>query len=135
MGGMTAMIAGTVIDGIFLMDAVARLIVAPSKVAFFVNVYNVIDVVVVFSLIIRANSTLRQSFGEDQENRVFSHALLLGFVPVMRLLKVLRYFKEFHLLIDAFRMAFDALPVMLYMYFLLILTCAALTFIVEPTST
>jgi len=61
-------------------------------------------------------------------------AFLFGFVPVTRLLKVLRQYQKFNLLLRAFRRAFEALPVMLFLYFIMLMSLTMLLFAVEPPS-
>jgi len=57
---------------------------------------------------------------------------MLSVVPVVRAFKLLRNFEKFHLLLRAFERAFEALPVLLYIFFMMILFFASLIYIVEP---
>merc|ERR1719512_148347 len=53
-------------------------------------------------------------------------------LPVLRLLKLLRRFDTFHLILMAFHQASQALPVMLYILAILVLSFASIIFILEP---
>jgi len=57
------------------------------------------------------------------------------FIPTLMLLKLLRRFETFHLLISAFSNAFEALPVLLYTLFLIALGFAGLVYAVELQGT
>jgi len=57
---------------------------------------------------------------------------LRGFVPVLRLCRLLRRFQQIHLLLAAFKAAFEAMPMLIYMYMCIMLSFAALLYMVEP---
>jgi len=136
LNGILAVIADTAIDLIFVCDLILRIVSERGKLTFFSKAYNLIDAFAVLSLILRASLgfTPTFEFQRDRDGRALA-ALLSGFLPVMRLLRVLRFFEEFHLLIQAFRMALAALPALCFMYLLLLLTCTALCFTVETSYT
>merc|ERR1711920_753307 len=68
----------------------------------------------------------------DVDHNSFIIAFLFGAVPVLRLLRVLRRFQKFHLLLRAFTLAFEALPVMLYLYVIMLSSLAVLIYATEP---
>merc|ERR1712048_350303 len=70
--------------------------------------------------------------GPPGEMKTVTNVILLGAVPIVRLLKTLRRFEKLHLLVKAFSLAAEALPVLLYMLFLIALVFSLLIYIVEP---
>eukprot|EP00429_Kryptoperidinium_foliaceum_P035584 CAMPEP_0176170676 /NCGR_PEP_ID=MMETSP0120_2-20121206/87376_1 /TAXON_ID=160619 /ORGANISM="Kryptoperidinium foliaceum, Strain CCMP 1326" /LENGTH=74 /DNA_ID=CAMNT_0017508485 /DNA_START=160 /DNA_END=380 /DNA_ORIENTATION=+ len=61
--------------------------------------------------------------------------LLVGlrvFVPTCMLLKLLRHFSHFHLLLSAFWGALEALPVLLFTLLVIALFFSSLLYLVEP---
>merc|ERR1719480_325837 len=52
--------------------------------------------------------------------------------PVLRLLKLLRRFEKFHLLLNAFQIALEALPVLIYALVLMVLVFSAGIYWFEP---
>mmetsp|Transcript_1030 Transcript_1030/g.2868 ORF Transcript_1030/g.2868 Transcript_1030/m.2868 type:complete len:621 (+) Transcript_1030:41-1903(+) len=62
-------------------------------------------------------------------------AVLVGAVPVCRLLKILRHFEKFQLLLSAFAMAFEALPILLFTLLLIVMICSFMIYLAEPRST
>jgi len=128
--GTPAAVINTVIESIFLVDLAVRLIVTRSKRLFFLDVYNLIDMISVAPL------ALRVAMGFEVYTSTGACtplcALLLGVVPVLRLLKLLRRFQNFHLLLKAFSLALEALPVLLFIWGVLCLVSAAALFVIEP---
>jgi len=70
--------------------------------------------------------------GLEVQQHSFQYALLFGIVPVLRFLKILRHFTQFQLLLEAFGRAFEALPVLLFIYANLLMVNTVLVYIVEP---
>merc|ERR1711974_59105 len=104
-----------------------RFLACPNRCGFFLGLYNWIDlaagpavlVVRVFSFFIipmisadSVESTLRRNFADS---------FLFCVVPVLRLLRMLRRFEKIHLLLRAFELAFEALPVLLFTLSILVL--------------
>lgn len=116
-------------DAIFLAEALLRFAVSPSSLVFLSSFCNVIDVVAsVVPIALQAMMLLDLS--QDRDLRVF----LLCFVPALRLLKLLRHFEKFHLLLHAFWDALEALPVLLFTLGVVVLIFSALVYAVEPRS-
>lgn len=131
LSGLTAAITETTIDSMFLLEFLVRLMVCPNRVQFLSNWLNVNDMLnTIPPLIIRIITGFVLVRERDYETVTWS--LLLGAVPLTRLLKLLRRFRKFRLLLQAFVLAFEALPVLLFIYALIGLFFAALFFLVEP---
>merc|ERR1719464_1662999 len=94
---------------------------------FFMNPYNIIDTASVLPVVLR----LALQFWVVDEARAARYVILLGYAPVLRLLKLLRNFKTYHLIMEAFVLSLEALPVLLYIYLLLLLLFSALLFSFE----
>jgi len=117
----------------FLSDMLARFYASPNRRAFCHNFYNVIDVVTVLPLVVRVAvgcviPPATNNVGFDDVARYF----LLCIVPVARLLKILRHFETFQLLLSAFKQCVEALPVLLFTQFLIALVFSSLIYFVEP---
>mmetsp|Transcript_100098 Transcript_100098/g.322804 ORF Transcript_100098/g.322804 Transcript_100098/m.322804 type:complete len:504 (-) Transcript_100098:90-1601(-) len=117
-------------DLIFAAEAFARLVVSPRRCAFFCSLPNCADAAAGIPLIFRvailcAHWQFSSSCGSCSE-------VFRSIVPVLRLLKLLRSFEKFHLLVDAFKLAFEALPVLLFTLCVIVLSFSAVIFFVEP---
>eukprot|EP00435_Cladocopium_sp_Y103_P008809 s4481_g2.t1 len=102
----------TTFDVVFFVEFVCRITTAPSKRSYVLDPLNWAD------LFSAADLPLRASVGflvypALQEKRNVQLILLL-FLPILRFLKLLRYFETFRLLIHAARNAMAALPVLFY---------------------
>jgi len=124
-----AMLVETIIEIPFVIEIVLRFIACPSKHLYFHQVFNYLDIAAAAPLI------LRVSLGFEGVEAVhpitMSVAILLGVVPVLRLLKVLRHFQKIHLLLQAFLMALEALPVMIFIFILILLVFTFCVYVVE----
>lgn len=123
--GVITWVCETFFDGVFTLDIVLRFIVTPNRWGFMFKAYNIID------LLAGPPFLALRLFSGPQADSV-PRAILLYVVPVLRLLKLVRRFEKFHLLLSAFRMAVEALPVLLYTLAIQVLIFSALIFYVEP---
>lgn len=131
--GVAAAATETTCDALFALELLLRFVVCPSRREFSTDLLNLNDFLsTVPPLIIRACIGFVLERARDYETVTWS--LLLGAVPLLRLLRLLRRFQKFRLLLSAFRIAFEALPVLLFIYTLIGLGFAALFFLVEPRS-
>lgn len=114
-------------DMLFLVEVTVRFLVCPNRIAFFCNTFNWIDLVSALPIFYNVP---RLFLMKDQEHQdiYFNITVLL---PVVRLLKVLRSFEKFHLLQEAFWMAFEALPVLLYTLSLIIISFSVVLYFTE----
>jgi len=111
-----------ILEGLFALELLVRFWSCPQRRLFWFNLFNIIDLLSVAPILFRfVKSDL-------------AFVAVEPFVPILRLLKLLRRFETFHLLMSAFQVSFEALPVLLFTLFIITLTFAALIFYVEPRS-
>eukprot|EP00929_Paragymnodinium_shiwhaense_P102247 TRINITY_DN65436_c0_g2_i1.p1 TRINITY_DN65436_c0_g2~~TRINITY_DN65436_c0_g2_i1.p1 ORF type:complete len:822 (+),score=173.26 TRINITY_DN65436_c0_g2_i1:113-2578(+) len=118
----------TVFDLIFLLEILIRFLVAGSKKRWFHHPQNIIDLIVPMPLVLRLSCGY--PILDDEDGLVW--LVLYCITPQVRLLKTLRGFQSFNLLIHSVaRVYVDCLPAMLMLGFI-ILFFATLVFAVEP---
>merc|ERR1719183_1085623 len=105
-----------------------RFLVSPDRSHFFRVVHNYVDFLAVCPLILRAavgfkEINLDANHSTDSNVNDLIASTLICIVPILRLMKLLRRFQKFLLLLHAFKDAAEALPVLLFT-----LTGIALTF-------
>jgi len=128
--GVPAAVIETIIDVIFLLELTLRFLCCPSKHVWIFSVFTWIDVFAAAPLLVRAASGWVMPDGHEVQN--VPHGILLCAVPILRILKTLRRFESFHLLIKAFHLAAEALPVLLYILTVIAMVFAVLIYLVEP---
>eukprot|EP00403_Amphidinium_massartii_P006011 CAMPEP_0178373394 /NCGR_PEP_ID=MMETSP0689_2-20121128/1840_1 /TAXON_ID=160604 /ORGANISM="Amphidinium massartii, Strain CS-259" /LENGTH=652 /DNA_ID=CAMNT_0019993335 /DNA_START=435 /DNA_END=2393 /DNA_ORIENTATION=+ len=116
-------------DIIFFAEVLLRLSVTAQPLRFLTSPFNVIDTLAAVPLLLRVILLLVDDGAHNDE---FIDSVYLNIVPVPRLLKILRTFQQFHLLLSAFKIAFEALPILLYTLFAILLASSVCIFVVEP---
>jgi len=107
-----------------------RYLCTPSTSLFVKNFHNIVDVVAaVPPLVLRVVTHSLFSIHEDAS---LPQTFLLCVVPVLRALKMLRRFQQYHLFIILFQTVFEALCLLLFTLFILVLTFSCLVYVVEP---
>jgi len=126
--GSSAAVFETAFDVVFLTEVCIRWACAPNRVNFVFMPQTWIDIVAASAIAVRAavGFVLRPS--QDDWVAIF----LLCFVPIIRLLKILRHFETFNVLIQAVKITMEALPMLLYAVALITMTFATLIYLVEP---
>lgn len=125
---VTTMFLELAFESMFALEVVARLCVAPNRRRFFMNPHNIIDIVVSLPIALRAGV----GFSLDQDQNPGVWFVCVCVTPVLRLLKTLRHFDTFKLLIKAFKLAAEALPALLFTLAVITLSFAAVIYAVEP---
>lgn len=110
------------------IEFLVRFIVSPNHIYFFRNPYNLIDLFVWLPLVLRA----WVGFVADQDSDPVVWYLLFCVAPTVRLLKTLRHFDTFKLVVRAFALASEALPALLFTLAVITLSFAAAIYAVEP---
>lgn len=110
----------------FLLDIVARFVVCPSRRVFFFSLYNLIDCFVAIQIALRLYLLSRPS---DDQGAVASSIMV--FVPTIMMLKLLRRFTRFQLLLSAFSATLEALPVLLFTLLLITLFFSGVVYLLE----
>lgn len=126
--GVVPVILFLLFDLICLAEVVARLIVSPRRFAFFFSFFNWVDLISGLTVVLRVLTLANPRAGETW----WANEILHCVVPVVWLFKLLRNFEQFHLLCNAFEMAFEALPVLLFTLSILVLSFGAMIYFVEP---
>eukprot|EP00747_Dinoflagellata_sp_TGD_P146353 gnl/TRDRNA2_/TRDRNA2_176688_c3_seq13.p1 gnl/TRDRNA2_/TRDRNA2_176688_c3~~gnl/TRDRNA2_/TRDRNA2_176688_c3_seq13.p1 ORF type:complete len:359 (-),score=34.61 gnl/TRDRNA2_/TRDRNA2_176688_c3_seq13:2-1051(-) len=129
----TELILESIIDCIFTVEVVVRFVVYPTPSRIFLcNPFNVVDTLaglLPFALRLVLIYTLLVS--EEQAQDVYLHVIILCIVPVLRLLKTLRHFEKFQLLLTAFEVVAEALPVLAFTLMVVLLSFSSLMFLAE----
>ncbi|CAK0877011.1 unnamed protein product [Prorocentrum cordatum] len=126
--GWSAAIVETIFDIVFLVEVVTRWVCAPNWVNFFFIPNSWIDLLAASAIVVRA--AVGFVLPESQDDAI--SVMLLCFVPIIRLLKILRNFETFNVLIQALKITMEALPMLLYSVALITMTFATLIYLVEP---
>jgi len=136
--GLLAWIMELIVDSIFSAEILLRWWASPKRVRFLFSSINLVDLVPIVCLPMRLY--LGRFKGMDltiadvtYEEKVFG-TFLLCIVPILRLLKLLRRFEKFLLLLHAFEVALEALPVLLFTGCIIMLAASSLIFFCEPNS-
>merc|ERR1712232_41944 len=108
----------------FACEISIRFAVCPDKVQFWFDTFNWIDFVSIAPLILRICVWMG-----DLEGDVLLRVIAL--VPILRLLKILRRFHKFQLLVSAFSLALEALPVLIFSLMLIAIMFSGLMYLVE----
>ncbi|CAK9001200.1 Potassium voltage-gated channel subfamily B member 2 (Voltage-gated potassium channel subunit Kv2.2) [Durusdinium trenchii] len=121
----------TSVDVLFVAEFLARVISSPYKRTYFLDPFNWADMLTVLALPLRISTgfVLESSPVSPAEDAV--HVILKFAVPLVRFLKLLRYFEVFRLLIDAFKNSAESLPVLAYIMSLIALVGATLIYLAE----
>jgi hypothetical protein len=118
------------IEASFLTELVARFSCSPHVGIFWKDFYNIIDFVSAVPLLFRCWAIGQTNHFAATTSSEFQ--LMLGIVPVLRLLRFLRHFETFQLLLSAFKASVDALPVLIFTQVLMCLSFAAFIYYFEP---
>jgi len=110
----------------FVIEVLVRFIASPNRAMFMFNLYNLVDLAVVLQIVVR----LVHAVFDTRSGEVYQAVKV--FVPPIMLLKLLRRFPSFNLLLSAFYNAVQALPVLLYTLMVVVLAFAGLIYLAEP---
>uniref|UniRef100_A0A7S0B8X7 EF-hand domain-containing protein n=1 Tax=Pyrodinium bahamense TaxID=73915 RepID=A0A7S0B8X7_9DINO len=131
--GLEGVIVELVVDAIFVAEAVVRFCVCPSFWAYMQSPYNVIDVLAALPFVGRVFLCVSQQPNQDETGpRAEFELVLLCLAPVLRLLKTLRRFQQFHLFIAVISFTMEALKFLLLTLVLIVLVFSSLIYLVEP---
>ncbi|CAE8598100.1 unnamed protein product [Polarella glacialis] len=126
-------ILGAVLDGVFSLEVAIRFWACPNRMFFFLNGFNIIDLIAsVCPLLAQTATGGIMPLDEAAMNEQNWLMILICSIPILRLLKLLRRFESFHLFLQAFRLAVEAMPVLIYNLVVLVLFFASIIYIAEP---
>ncbi|CAE7202348.1 KCNB1, partial [Symbiodinium pilosum] len=116
------------IETLFCVELLAHAVLEPRKLAIFRDYHTYIDLAAVLPIILRieAGFTL-PSIAE----KPFSHYVLVGIVPTVRLLKLMRRFGKLSLVSHVLNTTGDALKLLLFLISVIVLSFSTLMYIVE----
>lgn len=117
-----------VCEGLLFFDCVARWSVSYSCKSYIQNPYNIIDLLAVLPLPLRI--TLGVPLPSMEDNLVV-HVLLVGFVPFIRLLKMVRRFHKIEILLHVLSTTIDALKLLLFMVSIIVLAFSIVLYVVD----
>ena len=89
----TAAVLETVIDSVFFLEFLCRVLSAPSKKTYILDLYNWADILSASGLVLRSSMGFVPAPSPSPEENVVQ-ALLSYVLPVVRLLKLLRYMAD-----------------------------------------
>lgn len=112
---------------IFLLEVMVRFIFSPSYCSFLASHENMVDFLSTVQLLV---ILIKDSFSSVGASHA-EHTLFV-FVPVVRLLRLVRRFSYIKILTAAFHSCLEALPVLLYTMSLIGCLFMTLIFLVEP---
>merc|ERR1711957_486967 len=130
---LPSLVLELIFEGVFVTDGLLRFLSCPSRGGFVRDPFNLIDIISALPLVLR----IAVNFAIPFEHTVIRHwisSVVLCCTPVLRLLRVLRRFEKFHLVLSAFNVALEALPVLLYTLSIIALGFSALIYLVEDRS-
>lgn len=123
MDGIALLVFNMMVDILFFAEVLLRLVTTPSKVNYIKDPLNWADLLAACALPFRFVTLVTTS-------EVLDMGLCL-ILPLVRFLKLLRYFEVFRLLIVAFQNSIEALPVLTYFIAVLVLFSATGIYIAE----
>ncbi|CAK0907676.1 unnamed protein product, partial [Prorocentrum cordatum] len=126
--GWLAAVVETAFDVVFLVEVSIRWGCAPNTVNFLFVSQSWVDLVAASALAVRAAVGFVLPESQDDLVSIF----LLCFVPIIRLLKIVRHFETFQVLVQAVKITMEALPMLLYAVTLITMTFATFIYLVEP---
>jgi len=125
--GQGASVAQWPLETWFLVEVLVRFIASPNRALFVLNLYNLIDLIV----LLQVTARLVNAVSNTRDGEVFYQTIKVFFPPLM-LLKLVRRFPSFNLLLSAFYNAVAALPVLLYTMMVVVFAFAGLIYLAEP---
>ena len=118
-------------DTVFMVEFLSRLVSTPSKRTYLKDPLNWADIVSALGLPLRAVTGFAVlAYPPSTALEI----VLVFFLPLVRLLKLLRYFESFRLLLDACKNSMEAVPFLAYMAAVITLSSATVIYLVEPRS-
>lgn len=131
----TAIVFEFFFDAVFLLEFLLRLLSAPSKKRYISDPLNWADMLCALGLPCRIAFVSGSGFFNSQVRQTSDWNLgevgLLFLLPLIRLMKLLRYFESIPLLIDACYKSFEALPLLTYIMALITFWSATGIYLVE----
>lgn len=119
-------------DCFFAFELLLRLGACLSIAGFLRNWYNVIDIVCVLPLPIKALTSFRLPGNTSTLENAILHVAVICIIPAMRLIKTTRHNWGFRILVKSLKIAFEALPVPSYLLLVIMVTFSSILYVIEP---
>ncbi|CAE7198518.1 KCNB2 [Symbiodinium sp. CCMP2592] len=119
-----------VIEALFCMELVANAVLEPRKFVLLRDPHTYIDIAAVLPMVLRIEAGFVLP---PMSDRPFSHYVLVGVVPTVRLLKLVRRFGKLSLVSHVLSTTGDALKLLLFLISVIVLSFSTLMYIVEPS--
>lgn len=124
-----AAIVEIIVEVIFCIDIVVRFAVSPIIASFFRNPHNIVDILCASPILVRL--IVGPAFSQE-DRELFPGCMLFYVVPLLRLLKTLRGFREFNLIFTTVLQVYmETWPTMLMLGWVMLLF-GTLIYAVEP---
>jgi len=128
--GLPVAVAEIVFESLFFLECLARYLACHSTCVFFKSPYNIIDILAILPLAVRA---LQGLVPPTEAEAPAMHYILFCAVPIVRLLKLFRRIQKFHVFVHTFSLTLEALKVLLCLLALFILFFSSLIYMIEPS--
>lgn len=122
-------ISQVIFELLFASEAMVRFYLCEDRWHFLSNTFNFIDVLSVMPLFFRTYIAAKDGL---QAQATVEEKTLLAIVPMIHILKLLRRFEKLQLLVHAFELALEALPVLLYTLAVMAIFFSEILYLVEP---
>jgi Ca2+-binding EF-hand superfamily protein len=122
----TCRVVDFLIETVFALEVALRYVASPHKSTyFFKDFFNIVDMLTCLPLFFRIAVHVRGDEHLTQDN------WNLCFTAIIRLVKTTRRFRKIHLLFEAFQHAFEALPVLMFIFCVINLSFSSVIFLLE----
>lgn len=118
-----------VTEALLIVDCIAHWYVSQSFKAFMKSPYNIIDILAFLPLPLRIAVGVPTM--PTMEQRPVAHFILVCFVPLIRMLKLVRRFQKLQLLLHVLSTVSDALKLLLYMVSIIVLLFSTVLYVVD----
>jgi len=118
-----------VVEAILILDCVAHWYISADMKAFLKSPYNLIDILAVLPLPLRL--AVAVPVVPSMEELPVAHFILVCFVPLIRLLKLVRRFQKLQLLLHVLSTVSDALKLLLYLVSVIVLMFSTVLYVVD----
>ncbi|CAJ1453478.1 unnamed protein product [Effrenium voratum] len=121
-------ICQTIIEVLLIIECIAHFCTSQGYKAYLKNPYNIIDILALLPLLVRL------VFGPatpTKDENIIVHFILACYVPLLRMLKLVRRFQKLQLLLHVLATVIDALKLLLFMISIIVLVFSVVLYMVD----